>query len=315
MLLDKVICNTDVKETLNYENVEIKTLAHDSRKVTEGTLFFCIRGTKVDGHEYAAAAQEAGAAALVVEEFCRGVKIPQVLVCDTRAAMSTMAAQFYGNPANRLRIIGVTGTNGKTSVTYMIKSIAAVAGYRCGIIGTIGIVYSDHTEPNNMTTPDPIELQSILSKMVEDKMHWVVMEVTAHALDLRKLCGITFDVAAFTNLTQDHLDYFGDLENYFRAKSSFFTKKLSRLGIINEDDAYGKRILASADIPCLSYGIESKRAPIRAENVVLEPSASSFDLIVPHGAVPVKLKVGGRFNIYNALAAAGCAMLAGASFR
>lgn len=244
-----------LKDIIGYGNseTEIENLTIDSRKAKKGSLYFAIRGTQVDGHRFIEDAYKNGASVAVVEEKT-DCPIEQVVVENTRVAMAHMASRFYSCPASKLKMIGVTGTNGKTSISFMVREIAKASNIKCGVIGTGGI-YAENEKLDipilTSTTPDPIELQYALSEMVKRNMEWVVMEVTAHALDLRKTDGMTFSSAGFTNLTQDHLDYFITMENYASAKEKFFLPQNAEKGVINSDDGFGKKILEKHSIPMI----------------------------------------------------------------
>lgn len=290
---------------------EIKSLTIDSRKAEKGSLYFAISGTQVDGHKFVADAYKNGAAAAVVE---RKVDCPieQIQVENTRIAMAHMAANFYNNPAKQLTMIGVTGTNGKTSISYMAQKIAKRCGIPCGVIGTSGIVANDEKLDIHIltsTTPDPIELQYALSEMVKRNIKWVVMEVTAHALDLHKTDGITFASAGFTNLTHDHLDYFITMENYAAAKAKLF--KTAKKGVVNIDDGFGRKLYENAEIPMLSYSIKQK-ADIWAKDIETEHNKTTFTLVYGEKEFKVTTHTVGLFNISNILCAVGCAVEAGA---
>lgn len=293
-------------------DVDITHLTIDSRTCKKGSLYFAISGTRVDGHGFVQNAYQNGAVAAVVEHEVP-CPIPQVVVPNTRAAMSHMAAAYYGFPAKKMKMLGVTGTNGKTSISYMLRAIAAANGISCGVIGTSGI-YLDHEKLDipilTATTPDPIELQYALSVLADRGAKWVVMEVTAHALDLHKVEGISFLSAGFTNLTQDHLDYFGTMERYQQAKKKLFTPALAQNGVVNIDDEMGRELVKEKNIPLLTYGIGGK-CDLRAENIVIEPTQSRFDLYFQQQIYPVVLHSTGLFNISNALCALGCALQAG----
>ncbi len=311
MLLNKLIKNVECTVT-GAENAEITHLTIDSRQCKNGSLYFAINGTKTDGHNFVKAAYESGAVAAVVEHEV-DCPITQVIVKNTRIAMSYIAANFFENPSKNLKMIGVTGTNGKTSVSYMIKAIAEKAGICCGVIGTSGI-YAGNKKLDikilTSTTPDPIELQQALREMVDVGAKWCVMEVTAHALDLHKVCGISFVSSGFTNLTQDHLDYFLTMENYAKTKLRFFKSDLSSNGVININDDFSDTILEKADITCITYGID-KKADIEAKNVEIGALKSSFTLQYQNEEHSVILNTTGLFNISNALCAIGCALKAG----
>ncbi len=293
------------------EDQNIDFLTIDSRKCEKGALYFAINGTQVDGHKFVQSAYEKGAAAAVVEHPV-DCEIPQIVVKNTREAMSYASSEFFGNPSKKLKMIGVTGTNGKTSISYMVKAIAKKNNISCGVIGTGGIWLNDEKLDIKIltaTTPDPIELQYALSEMLKKGAQWVVMEVTAHALDLYKVSGMKFISAGFTNLTQDHLEYFITMENYANAKAKFFDKKISDYGIINIDDEFG-RSLTKKDIPYITYSYE-READLKAENVNIFATNSTFDLKYQNDIYNVKVNTTGLFNISNALCAIGCALKAG----
>lgn len=293
------------------ENQNITFLTIDSRKCEKGALYFAINGTQVDGHKFVASAYEKGAAAAVVEHKV-DCDIPQIVVENTRVAMSFAASEFFGNPSQKLKMIGVTGTNGKTSISYMVRAIAKQNGISCGVIGTGGIWLNDEKLDIKIltaTTPDPIELQYALAVMAEKGAQWVVMEVTAHALDLHKVEGMTFKSAGFTNLTQDHLEYFITMENYANAKAKFFDESLSQNGIINIDDDFGKK-LTKKNIPYITYSYKED-ADLKASDVEIYATYSTFKLTYENNTYNVRTNTTGLFNISNVLCAIGCALKAG----
>ena len=294
----------------NAENQDIDFLTIDSRKCQKGALYFAINGTQVDGHKFVDSAYEKGAAAAVVEHPV-DCEIPQIVVENTRSAMSFASSEFFGNPSQKLKMIGVTGTNGKTSISYMVKAIAKKNGISCGVIGTGGIWLNDEKLDIKIltaTTPDPIELQYALSVMAERGAEWVVMEVTAHALDLHKVDGMRFVSAGFTNLTQDHLEYFITMENYGLAKARFFEKDLSENGVINIDDEFGRKL--TGKIPSVTYSYE-RDADLRASEVEIHSTYSTFNLKYDNTVYNVRTNTTGLFNISNVLCAIGCAVKAG----
>ena len=222
MKLYKLIKNLNCR-VLGNVNLEISGVYHNDKLVRHAGLFFCINGTKSSGEKFVQTAIKNGAVAIVTESELKGLTITQVIVGDVRSAMSLISATFYGNPAKSLNLVGVTGTNGKTSITYILKSMFESCGKRCAIIGTNGIVFENNVIETGMTTPDPIELHKIFSMLLKNGIKNIFIEVSAHALDLRKLDGIIFDAMIFTNLTEDHLDYFRDIETYFKAKEKAFS--------------------------------------------------------------------------------------------
>ncbi|MCM1368314.1 MAG: UDP-N-acetylmuramoyl-L-alanyl-D-glutamate--2,6-diaminopimelate ligase [Roseburia sp.] len=287
------------------EDIEISGLACDSSKVTRGCVFFCLVGRENDGHTFAADAVSRGAAALVVERRL-ALDVLQIEVEDARAALSTAASAFYGHPSKKLKMIGVTGTNGKTTTTYIVKSIIEAAGHSCGLIGTNAVEYGQNKLDAALTTPDPIDLQRMLADMAEAGVEYVVMEVSAHALALRKVDGIMYDVAAFTNFSRDHLDFFGDMEAYAAAKKSFFTTAHARRAVINTDDTLGRALLAETDLPTVTYGVEN---PSDVFGIDLEMSAYGLSYMINmfDNVGNIKFNLTGRFNMYNTLCAAAIA--------
>lgn len=281
---------------------EIGHLTLDNRECVKGSLFFAIRGLETDGHKYIAGALKNGAEAAVVEEFTQD-NITQIKVPDSRRAMSLMAAAFYGNPARGMSFLGVTGTNGKTSITFMLRHALNKTGASVGLIGTSGIYINGEKQNISIktsTTPDPIELQYILRKMRDRGVKSVVLEVTAQALYLRKVEGILFDVGIFTNLTQDHLEFFGDMQTYAAAKLKLFEPGRCKKTVVNIDDETGRRAAAGA----ITYALD-RDADIMAKNIAYSGQGSAFDLVYNGRSYPASLKISGRFSVYNALAAFG----------
>ena len=300
-------------ETRGNMVTEISALCSDSRKKPEpNSLFFCVPGATFDAHNYAPQAVENGCVALVVDHFV-DVDVPQVKVTSVRAAMSRMAATFYGHPAEQMRLVGVTGTKGKTTTTYMIKSILETAGMKVGLIGTTGNMIGSQRIASNYTTPDPLDLQRDLRAMADAGVQAVVMEVSAHAIDMCRLDGLSFEVGAYTNLSQDHLDYFGTMENYFECKKRFFTSGMVRNAVLNVDEETSADILRDLTIPHVTFGIAAA-ADLFARDIEISENGVSFELkLQGMHALPIALRMTGMFNVYNAIAAASCAMVMGIS--
>ncbi len=299
-------------ETRGDMNTEIAALCSNSREKTADALFFCIPGARFDAHDYAPQAVENGCVALVVDHFV-DVDVPQVKVSSVRGGMSRMAAAFYGHPAAQMRLVGVTGTKGKTTTTYMIKSILEQAGMKVGLIGTTGNMIGEKRIASNYTTPDPIDLQRDLKAMLEQGVQAVVMEVSAHAIDMFRLDGLTFEVGAYTNLSQDHLDYFGTMEKYFECKKHFFTSGMVKNAILNVDEETSVHILRDIEVPHLTFGIAAA-ADLFARDIEISETGVAFELkLQGMHALPISLHMTGMFNVYNAIAAASCAMVLGIS--
>lgn len=283
-----------------FGEADVKGLACDSRKVAAGDLYFCLPGLRVDGHSFAQQVMEKGAAALVVERKLP-LDIPQVLVSDARAAMSYMAQCFYGYPARGMRGVGITGTKGKTTTSFLVRAIARQAGYKVGLMGTVCTYIGEEEEPANLTTPDPIDVQSLLRRMRDKGCDFYVMEVSAHALDLRKLVGMQFDEGVFTNFSQDHLDYFGTMETYRKAKEKFFDPFYIKHAVVNADDEAGKHMLGR--VPATTFGV-SMPADAYANDIEIHESGVSYLLSWKEVRMPLHLHISGIFNVYNSMAAA-----------
>ena len=279
--------------------VDITGLFHKDTEVKDGGMFFCVRGLNVDGNNYAMSAIRNGAVAIVTEQELKNIHgITQIIVRNTREAMSLISSRFYGNPANKLKIIGVTGTNGKTTITNMMYQILKSAGKRSAVFGTNGIDMMGTKIDTGWTTPDPIELNYYLSIMVKNKIEYVCMEVSAHAIDLKKIEGIVFETLIFTNLTEDHLDYFKTIDRYFATKASIFNAKYTKFAVLNIDNEFGKMIMQRINVPYFTYAT-SKGATVFSEKINQTLVCQTFKL---NGEKEVKLSMLGRFNVSNALA-------------
>jgi len=292
----------------------------DSRLVQAGDLFVCVRGLVVDGHRFAAKAMEQGAVALVVEEELE-LDLPMLVVKDSRMAMAVIANHFYGYPSRSMKVIGVTGTNGKTTSTYIIDKILSDQGYRTGLMGTVQMKIGEETFTTENTTQEALELQRNLKRMREVETDFCVMEVSSHALDLGRVKGTRFRTALFTNLTQDHLDYHKTMEQYMAAKGLFF----SRLGnefhgnpdersyaVLNADDPASAYFAKLTTAQVVTYGVGS-HADVRAAGIRVTAKGTSFELISFAGSVHVDIRLIGKFNVYNALGAVAVALLEGVS--
>lgn len=304
----------DVPEVLDVrgdDGIEIKALSADSRKQLEQGMFFCFSGANFDAHDFAGQAVENGSVALVVERYLPDVQAVQVRVSDGRAAMARIASAFHGHPDKRMRMVGVTGTKGKTTTTYLLKSICEAAGMKCGLIGTTGNMIGARMLESRLTTPDPIELYDTLHTMADEGVQVVCMEVSAHALALHKLVGMTFEAAAYTNLSLDHLDFFGTMEHYRDAKRMLFADGLCRNAAFNADEETTPVVMGGLALPCMTFGI-SENADLYARDIEITENGVSFMLNLRglHSA-EIHLKMTGMFNVYNALAATALAMILG----
>ncbi len=279
---------------------EIASLAYDSRRVEPGALFFCVPGEHSDGHDHAAQAVQAGAAALVVERpLEQGV--PEVIVESARAAMGPVAARFYGDPTAELQVVGVTGTNGKTTTAFLVRALLEASGRRCGLLGTVTSIVGGEERSAQRTTPEAIDLQADFRAMLEGGEQACAMEVSSHALALGRADGVRFAAAIFTNLTQDHLDFHGTMEEYFQAKRRLFVPNEPGVSVVNLDDPYGRRL--AAELPeAVTFAIEHD-AQYRAHDVRVGHDGCRLRLETPSGMRALRLPLPGRFNVSNALGA------------
>jgi UDP-N-acetylmuramoyl-L-alanyl-D-glutamate--2,6-diaminopimelate ligase len=288
VLLSRLLGDVEVRAVRgDPEGTEIMAIGHDSGAVVPGTLFCCVRGATADGHEFAARAVSAGAVALLVDHFVE-VAVPQVVVDDVRAAMGPVSAAFHGHPSRRLAIVGVTGTNGKTTTTHFLRSVLEADGRRAAVIGTLSGTH---------TTPAAPELQAHLAELVAEGFDAVAMEVSSHALVQHRVDAVRFRVAVFTNLTQDHLNFHGTMEDYFAAKASLFDPERAEVAVVNADDPWGRRLLDSARLPTRPFSMAD------ASGLVVDRSGSSFSW----AGEAVRIRLPGTVNVANALAAAAAA--------
>ncbi len=277
--------------------IEISGLAYSSQSVTPGALFFCVPGFRVDGHDFAPDAVERGAAALVCQRPL-GLGVPEIVVDDVRAAMGPAAARFYGDPTAQLELVGITGTNGKTTTAYLIRHLMEAAGRQCGLLGTVKRVVGGVEEDVVRTTPEAIDLQHTFRRMVDGGDRACAMEVSSHALELGRVAGIRFAARIFTNLTQDHLDFHETMEAYFEAKRRLFDGEGP--AVVNVDDPYGRRIAAEVD--CVTFAIEHE-ADYRARDVDFDLMGSRFVIDTPSGELALESPLPGLFNVLNVLGA------------
>jgi UDP-N-acetylmuramoyl-L-alanyl-D-glutamate--2,6-diaminopimelate ligase len=288
---------------------EIRGISYDSRAVKSGDLFFAIKGTRTDGHDHLEDARQRGAAALVIERDVPS-KLPAVLVPSTLVAMSKVANVFYGKPSETLPIIGVTGTNGKTTTTFLIEDLLRFAGKICGVLGTVNYRIGKETWPAPNTTPMSADVHWFFRECLNRKAAAGVMEVSSHALELNRVDSVRFSVGVFTNLTQDHLDFHGTMENYYQAKARLFKRREPVKAAINVDDPYGRRLASEVKDP-LTYGFDAA-AKLRAEKARYDLNGIHFDLRFPSGKTyPISTNLLGQHNISNCLSAAGALLLYG----
>ena len=294
-------------QTAGAGNPDISALSCDTSTVKQNCLFFCLKGNKYDGHDFFRKAIGDGAAAIVCDHRL-DTQALQIIVDDVRSAMSIAAKNFYGNCADKLKIISIVGTNGKTSTSYILDAILSRAGYKTAVIGTNGIFFNGQRHSVGLTTPDPIELHYWFKQMYLNKIDAVIMEVSAHAIALHKMDGVRSDVAIFTNFSQDHLDFFHTMEEYARVKKSFFAEKFVKNAVTNADDSVGESL--ALDLPRVTYSIKSD-ADVKAFNVNVGKDGCAYTLNAFGQEALVTTRLAGEFNVYNTLAALSCALILG----
>ena len=318
MKLDELIEYLDYKDLINFKNIDITGISYNSKTTKKGDIFVCLVGEHTDGHEYAQSAIEKGAAAFLVEDKVDGInkKIPQFVVASTRHKIADIADRFYSSPSKGINLIGITGTNGKTTVTHLIQKIFEENSQKCALIGTLGYKLSSNGEYRDAkhTTPQAPELQATL-RMIKDveKIDNVVMEVSSHALDQNRVGGCRFNGAVLTNLTQDHLDYHITMDNYFEAKALLFKRlKEGNFAVINADDDYAERFLnvVPEGVKKYTYGVK-KQADVMAKDIEFSLNGAEFTLVENNNEHKVNLHMNGMFSVYNVLAAITAALAMG----
>lgn len=321
MILSELLEGVETVSTTGPLDVEISGITNDSRRVGRGGLFAAVRGEVSDGHGFVSDALDRGAAAVVVEELpavdgaCGAAMIE---VEDTSGALARIASNYYGNPTSHLTLLGITGTNGKTTVSYLIESVWRAQGINPGVIGTVESRFGGEARPAALTTPDSPELMALFADMLAAGVASVVMEVSSHALVRRRVEGCSFDAAAFTNLTQDHMDFHGTMEDYFLSKRRLFDEllrgsdKTRRYAIINTDDQYGERLMQGSGAEVVTYSLEEPRADVRCAEYSIDKSAVRAVVETPWGLVEVDSPLFGEHNLYNILCAIACTGALGA---
>lgn len=291
------------------ETLEVTGVSYDSRNVHPGELFVAVTGFAADGHRFIPMAAEKGAAVILCEREPEQ-DVPYVKVASTRQALAVVSANWFGHPAQKLCMIGITGTNGKTTGTYLLKSVLEqTLGAKVGLIGTIQNMIADTVIETERTTPESFELQKLFAQMVEAGCTHAIMEVSSHALVLNRVDTIRFQVGIFTNLTEDHLDFHKTMEEYCKAKAMLFSR--CETGVVNLDDAYCGKITQNASCNCISYGIERSDAQLHAQKMQLLPDGVAFDVVYDGQTLPATLAIPGRFSVYNALSVIGAALALG----
>ncbi|MGL4773344.1 MAG: Mur ligase family protein, partial [Clostridium sp.] len=302
MKLTEVLKGLDYKVIKGTEELQVNKIAYDSRKVSENDIFVCIKGYATDGHKYIKSSIEKGAKVIVLQDEVNVEEdVTVIKIDDTRKALAIMGSNFYNKPSNKMKVIGVTGTNGKTTTAFMIKEILEEAGKKVGLIGTIANYICGKKLETERTTPESLELQALFNDMVNEGVEYCVMEVSSHSLDLDRVYGIEFEVGIFSNLTRDHLDFHKTFENYFNAKYKLFER--SRINIINVDDNYGKEIVnrLGENKKIITYS-EKEESNYKPYNVKFGSREILFDLNLSREE-NFKISIPGAYNLYNGLSA------------
>jgi UDP-N-acetylmuramoyl-L-alanyl-D-glutamate--2,6-diaminopimelate ligase len=322
MQLKTLLAAIPVRQVIGTLDRTVESIAYDSRRVQRNGLFVALRGEKTDGHQFIGRALEKGASVIVAEREEKNPRVTCLVVENTRTALADFSATFYGHPARRLKLAAVTGTNGKTTTTFLVKHICENAGLRCGLIGTVRYEIGERILPAVRTTPESLDLQELLAQIANADCKAAAMEVSSHALAQDRTRGLEWNVAVFTNLTQDHLDFHGTMKSYFDSKVKLFTglgnqkKRRKPVAIVNIDDRYGERLLDKIDkhIAVVTYGMGT-RADFRASNYRVEFGGTSYQLDAHGKSYLVRLPLIGRFNVANSVAALAAANALGISLR
>lgn len=300
MLIRDLMKGINIKNNIDdFLDENINKICIDSNKIEKNDIFICINGSKKNGTDYYMQALEKGATFIVTENNLNIER--QIIVDNSREAFSLMCKNFYNCCCDKMKIIGITGTNGKTTTSYIIYQILKNYGKKVGVIGTLGIKFGDFEYENPWTTPDPNLLHEMFEKMYKNDIEYVVMEVSAHAIEQKKIEGIKFEIGVLTNITQDHLDYFNNMENYSNTKLSFFDTKYIKLGVLNSDDDYSRKIINADNLPILTYGIDNP-CDVFAIDIQTQMSGSEFTCNLLDNIYDVKTNLVGEYNIQNVLA-------------
>ena len=310
MKVEKILHDIEYKLIQGSVETEFEKIEYDSRKVSKGDAFVCVTGFKTDGHNYVESAIKSGATVIFCERELENIdeSVTVIQFENTRKALAHISAEYYGRPSERMNVIGVTGTNGKTTTTFLVKSVLDKIGHKTGIIGTIENRIGDRIIPTERTTPESLELQELFKTMADEGCQDVVMEVSSHALDLHRVDDIRFNVGIFTNLTQDHLDYHVTMENYKKAKGLLFERCLA--SVVNIDDEAGEYMVSVSKGKVITFAID-KNADLKAEDIHISADGVEFKLEYDGKEYPVSLNTPGKFSIYNALGAIGACILMG----
>ncbi len=321
MLLNEVLINIDIIETYNFKEIEIDGISYHSARVKKGDLFVCIKGYKTDGHKYISMAIEKGCAAIIVEDYQIGIDIPQIKVTDGRIALATCSSNFFDNPTTKMKVIGITATNGKTTTAFMVDRILTEENYKTGLIGTVMIKTGDEIIASDLTTPESYDLQNYVSKMVSNGLTHLTMEVSSSALQLKRCSNVDFDIVTFNNISREHIDLHGSFEEYFKQKSSLITNANDKMwAILNLDCEYTSTLINKTKAKVLTFGVNNERADINCVGLDLSSGRAKFEVkankrfntektnYIPF-SFNVELKVPGYHSVVNSLVAIAIGLL------
>lgn len=315
MKLHALLQAIEIEKEINIENFEISGVSYHSQKVKPGHLFVCVRGYKTDGHKYLQDAVQRGAIAAVVEEIQQQISIPQIVVKNSRKALAQLGDQFYDHPSQKLKMIGITATNGKTTTSYMANAILESASFRTGLIGTVMIKNGDQTIPSSLTTPESLDLQKYLHEMVENHVSHVTMEVSSAALELHRVEKVDYDIVTFNNMSREHMEMHGTFENYFKAKASLIRNaKETSIAILNLDDPYSSSLVDQTKAQVITFGIENDNGTIHCKALDLSTGRGKFTVEIKKpfsvdgfeykpSEFDIELSVPGLHSVYNAMVA------------
>ena len=313
MELTKLMEHVDVKEVIHAKRIDIIGLSYNSRKVEKGQVFVCVRGFKSDGHQFAGQAVENGATALVVEEFIEGLDVPQYKVESGRNALATLADAFYDHPTQKLKTIGITATNGKTSTSFMTNAILENHGLKTGLMGTVVVKIGDYAEPSELTTPESLDLQRFYAQMVEAGVTHATMEVSSSALELNRVGCVDFDIVTLNNISREHIDLHSSFENYFKHKSSLIRNAgADKVAILNLDDEYSASLVNKTKAKVITIGVEEQSADVICRDLDLSTGRAKFtvditqdlvtqDLVIPKQQFQIQLSTPGFHSVYNSM--------------
>lgn len=313
MEITKLMGCITIQEMINVKQMDITGLSYDSRKVEKGQVFVCVRGFKVDGHQFAGQAVENGAVALVVEEFIEGLEVPQYKVENGRIALATLADAFYDHPTRKLKTVGITATNGKTSTSFMTNAILENHGLKTGLMGTVVVKIGDYAEPSELTTPESLDLQRFYAQMVDAGVTHATMEVSSSALELNRVGCVDFDIVTLNNISREHIDLHSSFENYFKHKSGLIRHAgADKVAILNLDDEYSASLITQTKATVITIGVEEQSADVICRSLDLSTGRAKFtveitrdlntpEIIIPKQQFQIELSTPGYHSVYNSM--------------